>query len=96
MSRYNIDFLEQQITKFELAKEALLADDENYKGHEEKRQQLLDYHDRKINEYQLQLANLKKKQIRDIPVMSPEYVNSESELKRLWDKHGKDRYSKKL
>lgn len=74
MSRYNQDFLEQQITKFELAKEALLADNENYQGHEEKRQQLLDYHNRKINEYQLQLANIKKKEINKISVVDAEII----------------------
>lgn len=58
MTRYNQDFLEQQITRFQLAKEALENDTENYKNHEEKKTDLLAFYDTKIKEYQAQLEKL--------------------------------------
>lgn len=74
MSRYKIDFLEQQITHFEMSKKKLLQDDENYKDHEEKRKELLTYYDRKIKEYETQLIKLNQDSINKIAVVEAKEV----------------------
>jgi hypothetical protein len=72
MNRQGEDYVVRHLDRFTRAKEALLKDDANYANHEEKRKQLLNYYQEKINSYEHQLRKIDTQRANGITVNGAE------------------------